>query len=440
MDYVKSAASPRIESKCNEESRNTATAASNGAHTTDATRLLEPGSEWKVPSQFYCLANSSTTYGQLDVHEQLVLSPEPVKRDPARELEIKVLPDRSRICRNAWGLARQIAGPTQDTDVGLSTTALSRAIPYFEELSKFSKESEHEKRFLFLKLLFVAVLLSWQFKQRAKLSYEQRYAKSSRKRIKHPEDCKRVPSDVVLNEMIREHYGMRPDDNITKEPWKRKKAETHRLIQIGSICLKLVKEYGWGALIIPSTLLKREDFNRVGSKQHNRIFEHIKSIYDSQGWREELCQISSTMFVSMTQGIPKGYSFKILTLSKRSAEEGLTNVSLAEWFRFIPSSQVRQAWIPLSRLTNNDRLTLDQIPRPADPDLKQQSYADSNLYTRASSICKNSQSLKNEVEPHSDSVSGHTHYDAMLSTECPKCKTHPFRVAGSADQDEPAHD
>ncbi|KAL3588190.1 hypothetical protein FPOAC2_14089 [Fusarium poae] len=181
MDYVKSAASPRIEAKCNEESRNTTTAASNGAHTTDATRLLEPGSEWKVPSQFYCLANSSTTYGQLDVHEQLVLSPESVKRDPARELEIKVLPDRSRICRNAWGLARQIAGPTQDTDVGLSTTALSRAIPYFEELSKFSKESEHEKRFLFLKLLFVAVLLSWQFKQRAKLSYEQRYAKSSRK-------------------------------------------------------------------------------------------------------------------------------------------------------------------------------------------------------------------------------------------------------------------
>ncbi|KAL3588163.1 hypothetical protein FPOAC2_14062 [Fusarium poae] len=260
MDYVKSVASPRIESKCNEQSRNTATAASNGVHTTDATRLLEPGSEWKVPSQFYCLANSSTTYGQLDVHEQLVLSPESVKRDPARELEIKVLPDRSRICRNAWGLARQIAGPTQDTDVGLSTTALSRAIPYFEELSKFSKESEHEKRFLFLKLLFVAVLLSWQFKQRAKLSYEQRYAKSSRKRIKHPEDCKRVPSDVVLNEMIREHYGMRPDDNITKEPWKRKKAETHRLIQIGSICLKLVKEYGWGALIIPSTLLKREEY------------------------------------------------------------------------------------------------------------------------------------------------------------------------------------
>ncbi|KAL3588162.1 hypothetical protein FPOAC2_14061 [Fusarium poae] len=146
------------------------------------------------------------------------------------------------------------------------------------------------------------------------------------------------------------------------------------------------------------------------------------------------------MFVSMTQGIPKGYSFKILTLSKRSAEEGLTNVSLAEWFRFIPSSQVRRAWIPLSRLTKNDRLTLDQIPRPAAPDLKQQSYADSNLYTRTSSICKNSQSLKNEVEPHSDSVSGHTHHDAMLNTECPKCRTHPFRVAGSADQDEPAHD
>lgn len=80
-----------------------------------------------------------------------MLSPEPVKRDPARELEVKVLPDRSRICRNAW--------PDRSQDPHKIPMLVRRAIPYFEELSKFSKEREHEKGFLFFKLLFVAVLL-----------------------------------------------------------------------------------------------------------------------------------------------------------------------------------------------------------------------------------------------------------------------------------------
>ncbi|KAJ0127673.1 Nitrogen assimilation transcription factor nit-4 [Fusarium oxysporum f. sp. albedinis] len=97
MNCINPAAFLKIESKCNEDNRNTAT----------------PGLEG---------ANSPTTYGQLDSQKQLGSSSKPIKKGLATELERKLLPDRGRIYRNAWGLARRISGLTQDPHIAASSS------------------------------------------------------------------------------------------------------------------------------------------------------------------------------------------------------------------------------------------------------------------------------------------------------------------------------
>ncbi|KAF5702172.1 hypothetical protein FMUND_13595 [Fusarium mundagurra] len=319
------------------------------------------------------------------------------RKDPFKIVQKKSNPDEFKIFKNTWALAQHIEGNTSKSDVDLLTSDFGRIYFLMKQEEAAIMDTASVKRFRFSKFLWTAVILGQKFTERSNLSYEKRKKNSPRGRIKHPSDCKRVPDDEIYNQLTKEcHCRMGAGYDYKRSTQRTVKEEIRQFVQIGLLCINLVKEYGWGSMIIPSTLLEKADnmngsFKRMGKKKFPSIFDHIKSKYDEEpGWRRELREISSTLFTCMTQGIPEGYTLKILNLPKPRRKEDMPSLSLAEWFRFEPrvkaAPEVTSTEAPLSWLTTEDCQVLGRVQPSPGLDSQRRSYLDNSHEIQASSF------------------------------------------------------
>ncbi|KAG7433103.1 hypothetical protein Forpi1262_v007138 [Fusarium oxysporum f. sp. raphani] len=346
------------------------------------------------------IEEQSTIVEQSDTEESARPRPKPNKpdkpngsrKDAFKIIQKKSNPDEFKIFQNTWALAQHIEGNTSKSDVDLLTSDFGRIYFLMKQEAAAIKDTASVKRFKFSKFLWMAVILGQKFTERSNLSYEKRKKNSPRGRIKHPSDCKRVPDDEIYNQLTEECYcRMGPGYDYKRSTPRNVKEEIREFVQIGLLCINLIKEYGWGSMIIPSTLLEKADFKRMGKKKFPSVFDHIKSKYDEEpGWRRELREISPTLFTCMTQGIPEGYTLKILNLPKPRRKEDMPSLSLAEWFRFEPrakaASEVTRTEAPLSWLTTEDCQVLGRVQPSPGLDSHRRSQLDNSHQIQASSF------------------------------------------------------
>lgn len=67
------------------------------------------------------------------------------------------------------------------------------------------------------------------------------------------DEIKKRAGDEALDNMTRDTYGLGPTYKIHPNDPRRKKLK--RNIRLGQIMLELVNEMGWGAMLIPESIL-----------------------------------------------------------------------------------------------------------------------------------------------------------------------------------------
>ncbi|KAH7190531.1 hypothetical protein DER44DRAFT_637395, partial [Fusarium oxysporum] len=160
---------------------------------------------------------------------------------------------------------------------------------------------------------------------------------NKRSRSLHPDQRKRARNDTALDEITQECFDVGLGDDLQSGDNKALRERLRRHINIGEFCSILIKQLGWGAMLIPGLSNEIcESFAVIGKNNYNSFIEYLKDIY--KDWRQELIDISPVVFVLLLQGIPRGQTLKIFNKSSESQCTAI-EAPLNEWLYFEPTTK-----------------------------------------------------------------------------------------------------
>ncbi|KAH7208472.1 uncharacterized protein BKA55DRAFT_546892 [Fusarium redolens] len=108
--------------------------------------------------------------------------------------------------------------------------------------------------------------------------------------------------DMIIDEMTRELHAL--DTHYKFNPQDRKKKQIECWIHAGRLILALVKEMGWGAMLVPGFQLTNDDITKIDLKHLNQFVQDVGWCYAD--WKKELEEISTTVH-RILQGSDGGY-------------------------------------------------------------------------------------------------------------------------------------
>ncbi|KAL5592865.1 hypothetical protein FOBRF1_013173 [Fusarium oxysporum] len=207
------------------------------------------------------------------------------------------------------------------------------------------------------------VMLAMVYNEKLFNAHEKHMQGLEGAKVKHAKECDRLQTETVLDEMIQEYLPSKPSDDHSIDAREFVRETLREWIRIGQFFLKLIAEFGWGAMIAPGLSIKQDYFKDMGQEELDELMEFIQYHYGTTSWRKELLDISPTVFTLITQGIPEGQTPKILT--EERGKTGLVDLPLSEWFRFIPITDGKPSQAPESRFSPLEQDILRRVPCPA---------------------------------------------------------------------------
>ncbi|EXA29936.1 hypothetical protein FOVG_18638 [Fusarium oxysporum f. sp. pisi HDV247] len=136
--------------------------------------------------------------------------------------------------------------------------------------------------------------------------------------------------DLIIDEMTRELYAL--DTHYKFNPQDRKKKQIESWIHAGRLLLALVKEMGWGAMLVPGFQLTNDDITKIDLKHFNQFVQDVECCYAD--WRKELEEISAIVHRILVRGHPDGQILRIQCLPSGSLPSDM-NCSLSYWLSYI---------------------------------------------------------------------------------------------------------
>ncbi|OBS16310.1 hypothetical protein FPOA_12182 [Fusarium poae] len=246
----------------------------------------------------------------------------------------------------------------------LSTSSLPQCYSRLVESKNAITQAEHQLRLAAFEHRVDGVMLAMEYNEKLNGAYEKYQRELKGADAKHTDDYGCLQSDTVIDEIIQEGFLSTPFDDYSVEEVEFLREKLPASIGLGQFFLKLIAEFGWGAMVVPGLFIELDDLKEIGQEELDEIMELIHYHYGTKAWRKELLDISPTVFTLITQGIPEGQTLKILTVPD-GGETGLADSPLSEWFRFIPITNGRPYRAPESRFLPREESILRRVPCPA---------------------------------------------------------------------------
>ncbi|EEU38605.1 uncharacterized protein NECHADRAFT_88494 [Fusarium vanettenii 77-13-4] len=292
-------------------------------------------------------------------------SPEPLK--PLQDLDLPTFPGlnekmeanpRPSACqafKTIWSSYDELVGENAETDSAhLSTSPLPQLHSRLVEAEDALAHPEHQTTLAVLEYRVDEVMLAMCYNEKI----ERRESQT------HTDECDRLQTETVLDEMIQEGFRSKSSDDHLIDAGEFPREKLCEWIGLGQFFLKLIAEFGWGAMIYPGLCIEQDDLKEMGQEELDKIMEFIQYHYGTTAWRKELLDISPTIFTLIMQGIPEGQTLRILTVTDGGKTE-LMDLPLSEWLRFIPITDGKPSRAPKSRFSPLEQNILRRVPCPA---------------------------------------------------------------------------
>ncbi|KAJ4180495.1 hypothetical protein NW759_017239 [Fusarium solani] len=224
--------------------------------------------------------------------------------------------------------------------------------------------AEHETHFAVLEQRVNEVMLAMGYNEKLYNSHEKHMQGSKGASVKHTDECDCLRAETVLDEMIHEAFPSRSSDGHLIDAGEFPRERLRKWIDLGQFFLKLIAEFGWGAMIYPGLCIEQDDLKEMGQEELDEIMEFTQYHYGTTAWRKELLDISPTIFTLIMQGIPEGQTLRILTVTDGGKTE-LMDLPLSEWLCFIPITDGKPSRAPKSRFSPLEQNILRRVPCPA---------------------------------------------------------------------------
>ncbi|EGU86156.1 hypothetical protein FOXB_03326 [Fusarium oxysporum f. sp. conglutinans Fo5176] len=255
-------------------------------------------------------------------------------------MKLKLLPDRSKAFKIAWGVFDELESRKERArNTGLSTSLVKRLFIRLRDGEKMITRIGNKFNLTLINFRIDAILLKLKHREIAvrhwKISIDKHPKK--RRRMKHPDECRRPQSDTALDEITRECYDMGLGDDLRSGNDKILREQLRRYINVGEFCSNLIKELGWGAMLVPGLLIRQDE--------------------------QELVNISPAIFILMSQGVPRSQTLELLTRPSGSRCEAI-DPSLNAWLRFKPTANEKPVQALESLYTQEEQDQLRELPCP----------------------------------------------------------------------------
>ncbi|KAJ3454981.1 hypothetical protein MRS44_013581 [Fusarium solani] len=196
----------------------------------------------------------------------------------------------------------------------MTESPLPQLLSRLVEAENTLAHAEHQTHLAVLEQRVNEVMLAMGYNEKLYNSHEKHMQGSKGASVKHTDECDCLRTETVLDEMIHEAFPSKSSDDHLIDAGEFPREKLREWIGLGQFFLKLIAEFGWGAMICPGLCIEQDDLKEMGQEELDEITESIQYHYGTTAWRKELLDISPTIFTLITQGIPEGQTLRILTV------------------------------------------------------------------------------------------------------------------------------
>jgi hypothetical protein len=118
---------------------------------------------------------------------------------------------------------------------------------------------EDQKNLAVLDFRFDEVMLAMVYNEKLFNAHEEHMQRLEGAKVKHDKECGRLQTETVLDEMIQECLPSKPSDDHSIDTREFVRETLREWIRIGQFFLRLIAEFGWGAMIMPGLSIKQDE-------------------------------------------------------------------------------------------------------------------------------------------------------------------------------------
>ncbi|RKK91724.1 hypothetical protein BFJ68_g16109 [Fusarium oxysporum] len=194
-------------------------------------------------------------------------SPEPLK--PLQDLGLPTFPGLNekmeanpqpsafQVFKTIRSLYDELVGENAEIDSAhLSTSLLPQLHSRLVEAESTLARLEDQITLAVLECRVDEAMLAMDYNEKLYNAHEKHMQGSKGAKVKHTDECDRLQTETVLDEMMQEGFPSKPSDDHSIDAGEFPREKLRKWIRSGQFFLKLIAELGWGVMVISGLFIE----------------------------------------------------------------------------------------------------------------------------------------------------------------------------------------